>query len=49
MKFVCKNCNYRFESEETGDLKEKKCPYCGERKIIKEPSANELINEIEVE
>lgn len=43
MKFVCLNCNYRFESE-TNSL-EKSCPYCGKTNVIKEPSAEDLLNE----
>ena len=42
-KFVCKRCRYRFES---GTNQEgKKCPYCGEGKVIREPSAEELLFE----
>jgi len=42
-KFVCKNCDYRFKSEleQVG----KKCPYCGKEGIIRELSAEELLNE----
>ena len=43
VKWVCIGCNYRFESDNPID-----CPYCGRRdKIQKEPSASELLNEIE--
>ncbi len=40
-RFICKRCNYRFEAEtlQAG----KKCPYCGEIEIIKEPNAEELL------
>jgi len=41
-KWVCTSCNFRFES---GDAKE--CPYCGRRNVEKEPSAQELLNEVE--
>ncbi len=41
-KWVCTSCNFRFES---GNAKE--CPYCGRRNIEKEPSAEELLNEVE--
>jgi len=45
MKFICKSCNYRFDAKtETGA---NSCPYCGERKIIPEPSAEELLEEAE--
>ena len=43
VKFVCKKCNYRFESESNFD-----CPYCGrDESVKKEKSAVELLNEIE--
>jgi len=42
-KFVCLNCNYRFSSE--FEQKENKCPYCGENKLIAEPSAEDLLEE----
>ncbi len=40
-KFVCKNCNYQFESE----LKKvgTQCAYCGEKEIIIEPSADDIL------
>jgi DNA-directed RNA polymerase subunit RPC12/RpoP len=41
--YICKNCDYRFESE--NNQKGKKCPYCGEKTIIKELDAEELIKE----
>jgi len=43
MKFVCKNCNYQFEST-TRDEKNI-CPYCGERRVAKEKNAEELLFE----
>jgi len=45
MKFMCTNCNYRFNSEE--DQTKKKCPYCGEKNLIKEPDAEDLIKEVD--
>ena len=45
MRFVCKNCNYRFESEK--NQKGKKCPYCGEEEIIDEPDAENLLENVE--
>lgn len=45
MKFMCKNCNYRFESEK--DQVGKKCPYCGENTVIKEPDAEGILKDIE--
>jgi len=43
-KFVCTRCNYHFESavEQTG----KRCPYCGEKSLIREPDAEELLKEL---
>lgn len=43
MKFVCKDCNYRFESED--NQTDKRCPYCESVRIIKEPSAEDLLGE----
>lgn len=45
MKFICLNCNYRFESE--SDYTIKSCPYCGKKEIKKEPNAEDLLNEVE--
>jgi DNA-directed RNA polymerase subunit RPC12/RpoP len=42
-KFVCNECGYRFESET--EQTNKKCPYCGSMKIIKEPSAEDLLKD----
>jgi len=42
VKFLCKNCNYRFESEKAFD-----CPYCGKESIEKEKSAGELLEEVD--
>jgi len=43
MKFVCLKCNYLFESDT--DRTGKPCPYCGRTDVIKEPSAEDLLNE----
>ncbi|MCK9597217.1 hypothetical protein M0R19_08600 [Candidatus Pacearchaeota archaeon] len=45
MRFMCKNCRYKFESKE--DKTGKMCPYCGERAVAQEPSAEDLLNEVE--
>jgi DNA-directed RNA polymerase subunit RPC12/RpoP len=45
MKFVCKDCNYRFESKTEQD--KRNCPYCGKKAVISEPSADELLGEID--
>jgi DNA-directed RNA polymerase subunit RPC12/RpoP len=42
-KFNCKECGYRYEAD--SDQKGKKCPYCGKQTIIKEPPAEELVEE----
>jgi len=43
VNFVCEECSYRFKSE--SPKVSKKCPYCGRDGIIKEPSAQDLIDE----
>jgi DNA-directed RNA polymerase subunit RPC12/RpoP len=43
MKYRCKNCNYLFERK---DLNESICPNCGEKHLMKEKSADELLEEI---
>ena len=40
-KYVCKNCNYRFESDDAYE-----CPYCGNEAIEKEKNAEELLEEV---
>lgn len=46
MNFVCNECGYRFEA---GEKKAKKCPYCSGKRVEKEKSAEELIDEVKVE
>ena len=41
--YICEECNYRFEAK--SDQKRKKCPYCGKERIVREPVAEELIEE----
>lgn len=42
-KWVCTGCNYGFNSE-----KPSQCPYCGKaEKLQKEPSANDILEEVE--
>jgi len=41
-RYICTNCNYRFESSKISD-----CPYCGLKKVEKEKNAEELLKEIE--
>jgi len=41
--FRCLNCSYRFESEKP----QKICPYCNKLEVIKEPSAEDLLEEVE--
>lgn len=40
--YVCKNCNYRFVSNENPT--ERPCPYCGEKKVIEDKDAEELVS-----
>ncbi len=42
VKWVCTGCNFRFEAENPSE-----CPYCGRDTLEKEPSAEELLNEVE--
>ena len=41
VKWICTKCNFRFEAGNPKD-----CPYCGKASLEKEPSAEELLNEI---
>lgn len=45
MKYICKNCDYRFES--SLDQSKRSCPYCGMKGIVEEPNADELLNDFE--
>jgi len=42
VKWVCINCNYRFNAENPRD-----CPYCGRDSIEKEKGAAEILKEVE--
>jgi len=42
VRYVCKNCNYRFEGKDISE-----CNFCGMRSLEVEKDAGELINEIE--
>ena len=41
VKWVCSGCNFRLESENP-----RECPYCGRDSLKKEPSAEELLDEV---
>jgi rubrerythrin len=41
-KFVCTNCNYKFEALE----KPRSCPYCNQNDVEQEKSASDLLNEV---
>ena len=45
MRYMCKNCNYKFDSSE--DRTKKMCPYCGEKTVVSEPSAEDLLKDVE--
>jgi predicted RNA-binding Zn-ribbon protein involved in translation (DUF1610 family) len=45
MKYVCKDCNFRFEKD--SDLPVVKCPYCGRTEAVRDLSAEELLEEEE--
>jgi len=40
--FICTNCKYRFKARF-----QDKCPYCGDKMVEKEKSADELVQEVE--
>jgi len=40
-KYVCKNCNYRFDGENQNE-----CRFCGMESIEIEKSAGELLEEV---
>ncbi len=42
-KFVCKNCNYRFESKVEKSIK--MCPYCGKERAMEELNAEQLLED----
>jgi DNA-directed RNA polymerase subunit RPC12/RpoP len=42
VKYTCGNCRYRFNSEQ--DYKNKPCPYCGEKHVTEQRSAQELLD-----
>ena len=44
--FICTECGYRFDSEKG---KPKTCPYCSGGRVEKERTAEELVNEVEIE
>jgi len=41
-KFICTNCNYRFDAENALE-----CPYCGKESLEQDKSATELLEEVE--
>jgi DNA-directed RNA polymerase subunit RPC12/RpoP len=41
VKFACKNCNYKFTSEV--EQRDKVCPYCGKKAVMKDFDAEDLI------
>lgn len=41
-RFICKNCNYKFEGENINE-----CKFCGTDCIEEEKDASELLEEIE--
>ena len=43
MRYICQNCNYRFESQQI-DRKQRGCPYCGKKQVRDEPDADELLS-----
>jgi predicted RNA-binding Zn-ribbon protein involved in translation (DUF1610 family) len=43
MKLYCKNCQYSLDTENVPLA----CPFCGENKIERQKSAEELIEDLE--
>mgnify|MGYP001595058328 FL=1 len=41
-RYICKDCNYRFNAEKLID-----CGYCGKNNIEMEKNAEELLDEID--
>lgn len=41
MRYCCKNCDFKFEKERKPEV----CPYCGEKTIGEEKSAEEFLKE----
>jgi len=44
-KYICENCKYQFESGLS--YSKRGCPYCGENHVIEEPSAQDILSEID--
>ena len=42
MKYLCKNCNYSFESENANE-----CKFCGMNDINIEKSAGDLLDDVD--
>jgi len=42
IKFVCQDCNYKFEAKENP----KTCPYCGKNSVEGEKTASDLLTEV---
>jgi len=45
VNFRCTNCNYKFQSEKP----QKTCPYCNKPAVVKEPSAEDILNDLGME
>ena len=43
MKYVCKDCSYRFNA----NVLPKTCPYCNKEQIEEEKNAEELVEEVQ--
>ena len=42
-RYFCRKCNYKFETEKP----KKMCPYCGEKEISQEQTAEEIMKDVE--
>jgi len=45
MRYICKNCNYRFES--AYNQEGKSCPYCGKKQVVPEGDAQNLLEDVD--
>ncbi len=42
-RYYCKKCRYKFKSDQPKEM----CPYCGEKEIAEEQTAEEIMRDVE--
>ncbi len=42
-RYFCKKCRYKFESDKLKEM----CPYCGEKEVSEEQTAEEIMRDVE--